>query len=109
MKHSAAAEQPRRRRIDGFAGAIEMMSENPTQPANAGTVRGFREYRLRMEPGDKDLRAGGLCHKSARYSNRAIGAEDRAQRDRHGQDHRTCDKLSRNHCGMSLARLSGLA
>jgi len=52
-----------------------MISQNRTQPANAGAIRGFCEHRLRIESGDKGLRADGVSHKAGGDANGAIGPE----------------------------------
>ena len=76
MKHRAAAEYSCQRRIDGVAGAVETVAQSPAQPANAGTIRDFREHSFRIEPGDKNLGAGGIGHKTGGNANGAIGSEE---------------------------------
>ena len=54
-KLGMAAEQARQRSIDGLLGAIEMIAQAPAQAAEAITIHGLVEHRLRIEPGDKTL------------------------------------------------------
>src|SRR5882724_2503012 len=82
-----------------------MISQTPAQPADALAVQGFREYRLRIEPGDESLRADRVGHEAGGDADRAIGAEgdtQSKQRNEYRQDQGGCDKLSPHADSLAL-------
>src|SRR5882762_6202695 len=82
-----------------------MISQAPTQPADALAVHGFREYRLRIEPGDEGFRADRVGDESGGDADRAVGAEgdtQSEQRNEYRQDQAARDQLSQH--ADSLAR-----
>jgi hypothetical protein len=74
VKRGAAAEQACHRRVHGLAGAIEIVFQAPSQQTDAGTIRGFREHLLRIEPRDESLRAHIVRDKAGCDADGAIGA-----------------------------------
>ena len=85
MIDSAAAEHSRGRCIDRPGRAVDLELQQRAHAAQRGTLDGFREHGLRIEPGNEGLGADTVRDHAGGDADRAIGTEDDASRRRHGQ------------------------
>lgn len=100
-------EQADNRYVNRPGGAIEPVTQTPSQQADAGTRQDFGEACLRIEPGDKGLGAEGVGDGAGSNADRPLGMIDRNQRHGcgHGQRARDHQQPSPIHgCLRALSR-----
>jgi hypothetical protein len=85
VKVGAAVEPPQRGCIHVFGGWVDLELEDVPQATNTGAFERLRKHGLRIEPGDKGLRADDVRDRAGGDTNGTVRPEGNAEPCERGQ------------------------